>query len=223
MFETIDTFDTDTIGILNQAFPNAAEMFPADLAIVSRDAWDTSDKPRRSVERALIQRARELAEAGWCHAAPTEGPGSRCGKIVLHGDGTVWVTVRFLGDRVSVLVAVEAESIRDGLHPVLDAVKRAAVVQARVWLADWNARESIRIARRVFRNSPLIESDGRKRHAAGVPGALPWAGEHAMWIQKHHRYAQEAQMHRETLRNATVTLEAAIHRSNARAMEGGAA
>lgn len=219
MFATIDIYESDTVETLNAMFPESAQMFSEDLAIVSREAWAVCDEHRRKLERALMARARELAADGWCHA---QDRAFRCG-LQFHGDGTLWATMRCNGEHVTVLVAVEAESIRDGRDSVLDAAKRAAKAQALAWIAELNAAVCARVAQRTFRSSPLIDYNGRKRRAAGVPGAMPYAGEYTMWLYQRSDYARMAAIHREEVRWARLTLDAALYRVWSRAQEGGAA
>lgn len=219
MFATIDIYESDTVETLNAMFPESAQMFSEDLAIVSREAWAIADKHRRKLERALMARARELAADGWCHAQDRV---IRCG-LQFHGDGTLWATIRHNGEHVTVLVAVEAESIRDGRDSVLDAAKRMAKAQALAWIAELNEAVCARAAQFMFKSSPLIECDGRKRRAAGVPGAMPYAGEYEMWLQQRSDYARMAAIHREAVQNARLTLDAALYRVQSRATEGGAA
>lgn len=219
MFATIDIHESDTVETLNAMFTESAQMFPEDLAIVSREAWAVCDNHRRKLERALMARARELAADGWCHA---QDRAFRCG-LHFHGDGTLWATIRHNGEHVTVLVAVEAESIRDGRDCVLDAAKRMAKAQALAWIAELNAAVCARVAQRTFKSSPLIDYNGRKRRAAGVPGAMPYAGEYTMWLYQRSDYARMAAIHREEVRWARLTLDAALYRVQSRAWEGGAA
>lgn len=223
MFATIDIYESDTVETLNAMFPESAQMFSEDLAIVSREAWAVSatycGKHRRKLERALMARARELAADGWCHA---QDRAIRCG-LRFHGDGTLWATMRHNGEHVTVLVAIEAESIRDGRDSVLDAAKRAAKAQALAWIAELNAAVCARVAQRTFKSSPLIDYNGRKRRAAGVPGAMPYAREYTMWLYQRSDYARMAAIHREEVRWARLTLDAALTRVQVSAMEGGVA
>lgn len=223
MFVTINIDESETREALNAQFANNADMFPPEIAIVSRESWVTSaaycDKHRRKLERTLMARARDLAADGWCHA---QDRAFRCG-LQFHGDGTLWATIRHNGEHVTVLVAVEAESIRDGRDSVLDAAKRVAKAQALAWVAELNAEVCARVARRMFRKSPLINVDGRKRRAAGVRGAMPYAAEYERWLTQRGDYQRMASIHRWTLGSAQVTLEAALNRVHVRAAEGGVA
>jgi hypothetical protein len=222
MFTVIDIEDSEMLEALNAQFAANADMFPPDIAIVSRESWALSaaycDKHRRKLERTLMARARDLAADGWCHA---QDRAFRCG-LQFHGDGTLWATIRHNGEHVTVLVAVEAESIRDGRDPVLDAAKRAAKAQALLWIAELNAEVCARVARRTFKSSPLIDFEGRKRRAASIPGYLPYAAEYEKWLTQRGDYQRMASIHRWTLESAKVKLEAALHRVQVRAMEGGA-
>lgn len=223
MFTLINIDESETLEALNAQFSTNADMFPPEIAIVSREAWAVSaaycNKHRRRLECALMARARELAADGWCHAQDRE---IRCG-LRFHGDGTIWATVRHNGEHVTVLVAVEAESIRDGRDSVLDAAKRVAAAQALLWIAELNAEVCARVARRTFKSSPLIDFEGRKRRAASIPGYHPYAAEYEMWLTQRGDYHRMASIHRWTLRSAQVTLEAALHRVQVRTMEGGVA
>lgn len=219
MFTVINIDESETLEALNAEFATNADMFPPEIAIVSREAWAICDKHRRKLERALMARARELAADGWCHA---QDRAIRCG-LRFHGDGTLWATFRLHGEHVTVLVAVEAESIRDGRNPVLDAAKRAAKAQALAWIAELNAAVCARVAQRTFKSSPLIDFEGRKRRAASIPGYLPYAGEYEMWLKQRSDYARMAAIHREAMQNALLALDSALNRVHVRAMEGGAA
>lgn len=223
MFTLINIDESETLEALNAQFATNADMFPPEIAIVSREAWAVSaaycDKHRRKLERTLMARARDLAADGWCHA---QDRAFRCG-LQFHGDGTLWATIRHNGEHVTVLVAVEAESIRDGRDSVLDAAKRVAKAQALAWIAELNAAVCARVAQRTFKSSPLIDYNGRKRRAAGVPGAMPYAGEYEMWLRQRSDYARMAAIHREAVQNARITLDAALYRVWSRAQEVGAA
>lgn len=219
MFTVIDIEDSEMLEALNAQFATNADMFPPDIAIVSREAWAVCDKHRRKLERALMARARDLAADGWCHA---QDRAIRCG-LRFHGDGTLWATLRCNGEHVTVLVAVEAESIRDGQDSVLDAAKRMAKAEALLWIAELNAAVCAQAARRTFKSSPLIDYNGRKRRAAGVPGAMPYAGEYEMWLYQRRDYLRMATIHREAVQNARLTLDAAVYRVQSRAWEGGVA
>lgn len=214
MFTEIDPYYTETVATLNAAFPLAADMFTDNLAIISREAWGVADKHRRKLERVLMARARELASDGQCHP---QDLAFRCG-LQLHGDGTLWATLRHHGEHVTVLVAIEAESIRDGMHPDLDVCKRAAKAEALLWIAELNAAVCARVARHTFNTSPLIVSDGRKRRAAGVAGAMPYAGEYDMWLRQRSDYLRMAEIQRKALRELGVHPE-----FEADVMEGGVA
>lgn len=223
MFTLTNIDESETMEALNAQFAANADMFPPDIAIVSRESWALSaaycDQHRRKLERTLMARARDLAADGWCHA---QDRAFRCG-LQFHGDGTLWATIRHNGEHVTVLVAVEAESIREGRDPVLDAAKRAAKAQALLWIAELNAAVCAQAARRTFKSSPLIDFDGRKRRAAGVPGAMPYAGEYEMWLIQRSDYLRMAAIHREAMQNALLALDSALNRVHVRAMEGGVA
>lgn len=203
MFAEIDPYYIEAVETLNAHYSGSADFFPSNLAIVSRTAWGVADKHRRHLERALMSRARELANEGQCHAQDRR---FRCG-LQFHGDGTLWATIRHNGEHVTVLVAIEAESIRDGMHPELDIAKRAAQAEATLWTAELNARACQRAAQHTFNRSPLIVSDGRRRRAAGVPGAMPYAGEYAMWLRQRSDYQRMAEIQRKVLRELGVNPE----------------
>jgi len=184
----IDPFETETLETLNREFPHCEDFIPHDLAIISRVAWKVSDKYRKQLERALMARARDLAADGWYQSQDRR---QRCG-LLFHGDGSLWATFRHNREHVTVMVAVEAECIRDGWHPVLDAAKAAAKAAACEWIADLNAKACARAARCTFKSSPMVEANGRKRRAAGVAGAMPYAGEYAMWLLQCDSYKRAA-------------------------------
>lgn len=218
MYESIDPIATDTIESLDSMFTNGRDFWPSDLAIVSRALWADPDA-RRATDRTLMARARELADLGYAH------PQDRCiraGRIRIAGDGTVWATIRHNREHVTVLVAVEAESIRAGADSILDAVYRASQAAAGVYMAERRAEAAERIARRIERKSRKTAFGNRMRRAASVPGTREH-GERLNWIHAAERFRTEAAWHRGRAGNALLTLNAAMVRVAERMAEGGAA
>lgn len=217
MFETIDPIATDTIESLDSMFANGRDFWPGDLAIVSRALWADADA-RRATERALMERARELAAEGWQHPQDRR---IRAG-LRIAGDGTVWATLRHAHEHVTVLVAVEAESIPFGADPVLDAVRSAAQAAAGVYMAERRAEAAERIARRIARHSRTTEFGARMRRAAFVPGTREH-GERLNWLAAAERFRTEASWHRTRHAGAVLTWRSAAQRVAERMAEGGAA
>ena len=217
MFDTLGPHDSGTIETLNAVFPASAELFGNELAILSREAW-TRPEDRRAMERTLMARARDLAADGWRVA---QDRAQRVG-ILIHGDGTIWATLRHDGEHVAVMVGIEAESIRNGVCPILDAVRRAGQAETGAWLATQRAACALKVARRVVRESRTTAFGARMRRAAFVPGTLEH-GEHRSWIGAAARFDSEAAWHRSRAASARVTWRAAAQRQAERAAEGGAA
>ena len=219
MFETLDPHETDTIEALNLMFPASAEFFGAELAVLSREAWRMGDRPRRAVERVLIARARDLVADGW--GVPQHRT-IRAGRLRIDGNGAVWATVRHGGEHLCVLVAIEAESLRPTLNPILAAARRAGMAALGEWRARWGEREALRCANRLARNPRTVPFGARSRRAAFVPGT-PEHAERCTWIETATRYRTEASWHREHLNNARLAWQSAAQRQAERAAEGGAA
>jgi hypothetical protein len=217
MFETLDPHDSGTIETLNAVFPASAELFGNELAILSREAW-TRPEDGRAMERTLMARARDLAADGWRVA---QDRAQRVG-ILIHGDGTIWATLRHDGEHVAVMVGLEAESIREGVCPILDAVRRAGQSETGAWLAMRRRDFALKVARRVARESRKTPFGARIMRAASVPGT-PEHGEHRRWIRAAAGFDSEAAWHRSRAANARVTWRAAAQRQAERAAEGGAA
>jgi hypothetical protein len=217
MFETLDPHESGTIETLNVMFSSSAELFGNELAILSREAW-TRTEDGRAMERTLMARARDLAADGWRVA---QDRAQRVG-ILIHGDGTIWATLRHDGEHVAVMVGLEAESIRAGVDPILDAVRRAGQAETGAWLATQRGDRARKAARRLARESRTTAFGARMRRAAFVPGT-PEHGEHHMWIRCAQGFDQEAAWHRGRAADARVTWRAAAQRQAERAAEGGAA
>ena len=217
MYESIDPIATDTIESLDSMFTNGRDFWPSDLAIVSRALWADPDA-RRATERTLMARARELADLGYAH------PQDRCIRagIRIAGDGTVWATIRHNREHVTVLVAVEAESIRAGADSILDAVRNVAQASAGLYITERSAAYALRIARRIERKSRLTAFGNRMRRAALVPGTREH-GERSIWIRNAESHRTQAFWHRERYERALLSWNAAMVRVAERMAEGGAA
>ena len=217
MFETLDPHYSGTIETLNGMFPSSAELFGNELAVLSREAW-TRPEDRRAMERVLMARARDLAADGWRVA---QDRAQRVG-ILIHGDGTIWATLRHDGEHVAVMVGIEAESIREGVCLILDAVRRAGQAETGAWLATRRRDFALRVARRLARESRKTAFGARIMRAVLVPGT-PEHGERSRWIRAAGGFDAEAAWHRERAANARLTWLAAAQRQAERMAEGGAA
>lgn len=55
MFTLINIDESETLEALSAQFSTNADMFPPEIAIVSREAWAICDKHRRKLESAKVK------------------------------------------------------------------------------------------------------------------------------------------------------------------------